>query len=177
MSTIICIYKEVGVYWPEMAKNATDMHMACIQCQEALVIWKSLFIQEAGDWLRAYPDFLLTNYFHQITRVMRTRRNLRGSFLKVVFIQKMLWPSISEKNLNCRTSKYSSTQAMHFSLVYGTKTMIPIEVMAPSTQLALASKLADSQDGLCDKPSKRGDTAKNNWLSYHKQISKATTWE
>lgn len=39
---------------------------------------------------------------------------------------------------------------MSFSLVYGAKAMVPIEVTTPSARLALANKSSDSHGGISD---------------------------
>lgn len=49
-----------------------------------------------------------------------------------------------------RTSKRNSTQATPFFLDYGPEEMVPIEVMGPSTRLALSSKPSDSYDCIYD---------------------------
>lgn len=66
-------------------------------------------------------------------------------------------------------------QATPFSLVYGTKAMVPIEVMVPSAGLALASKIADSHNCINDIEvlSERRQSMENKWSSYQKQVSNA----
>lgn len=49
-----------------------------------------------------------------------------------------------------RTSKRTSTQATPFSLGYGTKGVVPIEIMVHSARLALPSKVTDPQELIHD---------------------------
>lgn len=57
---------------------------------------------------------------------------------KVDFILLVLW--------DYRTSKRTLTQATPVSLVYVAEAMVPIEIMVPSTRLALASKVLGPHD-------------------------------
>lgn len=69
------------------------------------------------------------------------------------------------------TSKHNSTQVTPFSLVYGAEAMVPIEVIVPSACLALAIKLLDPHDRICDIEAlkERMYSTDNQWLSYHKR--------
>lgn len=49
-----------------------------------------------------------------------------------------------------RTSKRTSTQATPFSVVYGTESVVPVEITVPSTCLALASKILDPNSCIYD---------------------------
>lgn len=48
------------------------------------------------------------------------------------------------------TLKDTSTQAKSFSLVYRAKPIVPIEVMVLLSHFALASKLSDPNESICD---------------------------
>lgn len=74
-----------------------------------------------------------------------------------------------------RTSKRTSTQATPFSLVYGAESVVLIEVLVPSTRLALASKISSSDDRIGDvKPlDEKQQSAEEKRLSYQRQISRA----
>lgn len=65
--------------------------------------------------------------------------------------------------------------ATPFSLIYGAETVVCIEVMVLSAQLALVSRIADLHDRIYDVDAleERRQSGKSKCLCYRKQITRA----
>lgn len=74
-----------------------------------------------------------------------------------------------------QTSKRTSTQVTPFSLVYGAEAVVLVEILEPSAQLALASKVKDSREQIYDVEAieERRSKAEQRWSTYRKRISRA----
>ena len=74
-----------------------------------------------------------------------------------------------------RTSKRGPTRVTPFSFVYGSEAVVPIEILVPSTRLAINADL--EPDALCvldlEALEETRDTAKRNLASYQQQLSTA----
>lgn len=66
-----------------MAKEGAKLQGACTQCQEALDIGGSLFIQEVEDWRKPYLDFFqLCLWPSKRSDVMKMKRKSSRFFLE-----------------------------------------------------------------------------------------------
>lgn len=76
-----------------------------------------------------------------------------------------------------RTSKRTPTQATPFSHIYGAEVVVLVEIVVPSSQMALASNITDSQDRVHDVKAidEKRQKAENRWSTYQKRINKLTT--
>lgn len=75
-----------GFYSPKMARDATEMRMACTQCQAPLDIKEYLFVQEARDKKHPYLDFLLHKLLSSnLCDAMKIKRKFYRFLLKKVF--------------------------------------------------------------------------------------------
>ncbi|XP_028123760.1 uncharacterized protein LOC114320885 [Camellia sinensis] len=73
-----------------------------------------------------------------------------------------------------RTSKKNPTQATSYSLVYGSKVMLPIELETPSTRMALASGMVlEPRTTKLEALKENQDRATKVMEMYHESISRA----
>lgn len=73
-----------------------------------------------------------------------------------------------------RTSRWTSTQATPFSLVYGAEVVVSVEIVVPSGRLALASKVTNPQEGIHDVEGRRRKRkmVEDRWSTYQRRISR-----
>ena len=74
-----------------------------------------------------------------------------------------------------RTSKRGSTGCTPFSLVYGSEAVLPIEIVIPSTRLAIAIGMDIEKARLIELEllDERRNQAENNILQYQRKIARA----
>lgn len=67
----------------------------------------------------------------------------------MVYDEHKRWADFSSNALGLSNIK-ANIQATPFSLVYRAEAVVPVEIMVPSTRLALASKVTDPRERIHD---------------------------